>query len=243
MPDTTGWFSFGGVSSADMMNELIIHKVPDLNRSAQKIDVFSVPGRDGDIILPQNAWENQEQIYECYVGKGDAAAAASELAAWLFSMNGYQELKDGWETDVFRMAYLSAPLEIENIMGKVGHVEITFSCVPKRFLVSGQTAITKTATGTITNPTVFTAKPLLKVTNSGVINGTLACGGNTLGISANVTQMYIDCETCQAYSIDGTAFYNNMVTGQFPVIPSGTQTFSITGGISSVEITPRWYRR
>lgn len=242
MPDP-GWFSFGGVSSANMVNKLIVHKVPNLNRSVQKIDVFSVPGRDGDIIMPQGAWENQIQEYDCYIGNGDATAAASELAAWLFTKDGYQELQDGWETDVFRLAYLTEPLEIESIMNKVGHVLISFSCVPKRFLVSGKTAVTKTATGSITNPTAFTAKPLLKVTNSGVINGTLACGGNTLGISANVTQMYIDCETCQAYSIDGTAFYNNMVTGQFPVIPSGTQTFSITGGISSVEITPRWYRR
>ena len=61
MPDP-GWFEFGGVSSADMVNKLIIHKVPNLNRSAQKIDVFSVPGRDGDIILQQGAWENQKQI-------------------------------------------------------------------------------------------------------------------------------------------------------------------------------------
>lgn len=242
MPDP-GYFQFGGVSSADMVNKLIIHKVPALNRSAQKIDVFSVPGRDGDIILPQNAWENQIQEYECYIGDGDATAAADELAAWLFNKNGYQELSDGWEPNEFRLAYLSEAMDIESIMNKVGHVTISFSCVPKRFLNSGKTAVTLTATGSINNPTAFTAKPLLKVTNSGVINGTLACGGNTLGISANVTQMYIDCETCQAYSIDGTTFYNSTVTGQFPVIPSGTQTFSITGGISSVEITPRWFRR
>lgn len=238
-----GWFSFGGVSSADMVNKLYIRKVPNLNRSAQKIDVFSVPARDGDIIMPQGAWQNQSQTYECYVGDGDAAAAASELASWLFSKQGYQELKDAWETDVYRLAYLSDPLDIESIMGQVGEVEITFSCVPKRFLESGKTVVTKTATGSITNPTAFTAKPLLKVTNSGVINGTITCGGNALAISANVNQMYIDCDTCQAYSIDGTTFYNSMVTGQFPVIPSGAQTFSIVGGITSVEITPRWFRR
>lgn len=241
MPDM--WFKFGGVSSANMTNKLIIHKVPNLNRSAQKIDVFSVPARDGDIIMPQGAWKNQIQEYDCYIGDGDAKAAASELASWLFTKEGYQELEDGWETDCYRLAYLSEPLDIESIMDKVGHVIITFSCVPKRFLNSGKTATTLNATGTINNPTAFTAKPLLKVTNSGVINGTLTCGGNALAISANVNQMYIDCETCQAYSIDGTTFYNNMVTGQFPVIPSGTQTFSITGGITSVEITPRWYRR
>ena len=111
MPDK-GWFSFGGVSSADMINKLYVRKVPNLNRSERKIDVYSVPGRDGDIILSQDAWINQNQTYECYIGDGDAAAAASELAAWLYSLSGYQELQDGWEPDVFRLAYLSNPLDI-----------------------------------------------------------------------------------------------------------------------------------
>lgn len=236
-------FSFGGISSASMTNELIIHRVPDLNRSARKIDVFSVPGRDGDIILPQNAWENQTQEYDVYVGNGDAAEAASELASWLFSLDGYQELKDDWEPDVYRMAYLSEPMDIENIMGKVGHVILTFSCVPKRFLESGKTVTTRTVTGNISNPTAFTAKPLLKVTGTANGTGTIACGGKTLSITFPVATIMIDCETCQAYSTDGTTFYNSSVSGQFPEIPSGSQRFAITGAISKVEITPRWFRR
>ena len=242
MPDP-GYFKFGGVSSANMTNKLYVRKVPNLDRPVQKIDVFSVPGRDGDIIMPQGAWKNQIQEYECWIGDGDATAAANELVAWLFNKNGYQELSDGWEPNEYRLAYLSEPLEIESVMNKVGSVTLTFSCVPKRFLNSGKTATTLNATGSITNPTAFTAKPLLKVTNSGVINGTVACGGKTLSISANVNQMYIDCETCQAYSLDGTTFYNSMVSGKFPEIPAGAQTFSITGGITSVEITPRWFYR
>ena len=115
MPNN-GWFSFGGVSSADMTNELIVHKIPALNRSRQKINVFSVPARDGDIILQQGAWENQKQEYDVYVGNGNAAAAASELAEWLFNIDGYQELQDGWETDVYRLAYLSDPLS-RNLFG------------------------------------------------------------------------------------------------------------------------------
>lgn len=242
MPNN-GWFSFGGVSSADMVNKLYIRKAPNLNRSAQKIDVFSVPARDGDIIMPQGAWQNQTQTYECYVGDGDAAAAASELASWLYSKQGYQELKDGWETDVYRLAYLSDPLDIESIMGQVGEVEITFSCVPKRFLESGRTVVTKTATDNITNPTAFTAKPLLKVTGTVNGTGTIACGGHTMGITFPVATFYIDCETCQAYSVDGTTFYNASISGQFPEIPTGTQSFAITGSISRVEITPRWFKR
>ena len=242
MPDM-GWFSFGGVSSADMINKLYVRKVPNLNRSERKIDVYSVPGRDGDIILSQDAWMNQNQTYECYIGDGDAAAAASELAAWLYSLSGYQELQDGWEPDVFRLAYLSNPLDIESIMGVVGSVDVTFSCVPKRFLVSGKTPIALAATGTITNPTAFAAKPLIKVTGTIDGEGTLTCGGKTMGITFPVATFLIDCETCQAYAEDGTAFYNTSISGQFPEIPSGAQTFGITGDITSVEITPRWFKR
>ena len=60
---------------------------------------------------------------------------------------------------------------------------------------------------------------------------------------ASVTQMFIDCENLQAYSTDGLLFYNSYITGSFPAIPTGMQTFAITGDIDSVEITPRWYRR
>lgn len=243
MPDI-GWFEFGGVNSANMTNKLYIRKVPSLNRSAQKIDVFSVPGRDGDIILQQGAWTNQKQVYDCYVGDGDAAAAAQELTDWLFSMDGYKELKDGWEPDVYRFAYLADnPLEIESIMNKVGHVEITFSCEPKRYLETGRTITTLTATGTLSNPTPFTAKPLLKVTGTVDGTGTVSCGGNTLGITFPAATFIIDCETQQAYSTDGTLFYNSYISGSFPVIPQGSQTFSLTGVVSSVEITPRWFRR
>lgn len=242
MPNT-GWFSFGGTSSADMTTELIIHKVPNLNRSAQKIDVFSVPARDGDIILQQGAWSNQIQEYDVYIGNGDAAAAATELAAWLFNAQGYQELKDGWETDVYRLAYLTNPLDIESIMGKVGHVTLQFSCVPKRYLESGRAITTLFQTGTIQNPTAFTAQPLIRVTGTVNGQGTIDCGGNTLGIEFPVASMFIDCENLQAYSTDGLLFYNSYITGSFPVIPTGTQTFAITGDISSVEITPRWFTR
>lgn len=238
-----GWFSFGGTSSTDMVNKLYIRKVPNLNRSAQKIDVFSVPARDGDIILQQGAWSNQIQEYEVYIGDGDAAAAASELASWLFNLQGYQELKDGWETDVYRLAYLTNPWEIESIMGQVGHVTLAFSCVPKRFLESGRAITTLFQTGTIQNPTAFTAQPLIRVTGTVDGEGTIDCGGNTLGIEFPVASMFIDCENLQAYSTDGLLFYNSYITGDFPVIPTGTQTFAITGDISSVEITPRWYRR
>ena len=238
-----GWFSFGGTSSADMANKLYIRKVPNLNRSAQKIDVFSVPARDGDIILQQGAWSNQIQEYEVYIGDGDAAAAASELASWLFNLQGYQELKDGWETDVYRLAYLTNPWEIESIMGQVGHVTLAFSCVPKRYLESGRAITTLFQTGTIQNPTAFTAQPLIRVTGTVDGEGTIDCGGNTLGIEFPVASMFIDCENLQAYSTDGLLFYNSYITGNFPTIPTGTQTFAITGDISSVEITPRWYRR
>ena len=37
-----------------------IEKYPNYTKPKRKMDVYSVPGRSGDIIMMQNAWDNTE---------------------------------------------------------------------------------------------------------------------------------------------------------------------------------------
>jgi phage-related protein len=50
----------------------------------------------------------------------------------------------------------------------------------------------------------------------------------------------IDCDTMDVYR-QAAENKNNLMTGSFPVLPSGNSTVTFTGGISTVTITPRWY--
>lgn len=98
---------FNGVSSRDAGVKHVEH-YPDLNRPARKVDVFSVPGRSGSVIFPQNAWEDIERQYDIFAGdglRGTAPGKFMSISEWLNSADGYARLEDTYEPDIFRLAY------------------------------------------------------------------------------------------------------------------------------------------
>ena len=231
-----GEITWAGVALSSLGN-VLIEEAPETNRPARKVDRYEVPGRNGDIVVPQDAWENVTRSYELVVYAGDYNQMASALMAWLYAPSGYQRLEDSFDSLVYRLAYVSDETEIENIVNTDGRCTVAFECDPRRFLKTGETAQTFSATGTITNPTAFTARPVITVSGSG--NGTIECGGNTITIAGIYDGMTIDCEQMDAYA--GTTNLNNLVSGSFPVIPGGEQTITITGGITSIKVTPNWW--
>lgn len=98
--------------------------------------------------------------------------------------------------------------------------------------------------GLITNPTLFDAKPLIKVTGI----GTLGVGDCTATITGTANQvLYIDCEAMEIYKIVGGVSTNasslvSFSTNDFPVLNPGANTISIGTGITDVTITPRWWK-
>ena len=231
-----GEITWAGVPLSTVTN-VLIENAPETNRPARKVDRYEVPGRNGDIVAPQNAWENVTRNYELMVYAGDYNQMASALMAWLYAPSGYQRLEDSFDSLVYRLAYVSEATDIENLVSENGRCTVSFECDPRRFLKTGERAVTLSGTGTITNPTRFTAKPVITVSGSG--NGTIECGGYTITIAGIYDGMTIDCEQMDAYA--GTTNLNNLVSGSFPVIPGGEQTITITGGITSIKVTPNWW--
>ena len=234
MSDNITW---AGVGLASLSCHPIIESAPETNRPRRKVDRYKVPGRNGDIVVMQDAWENVARRYDIEIHAADYDTAAAELMSWLYSPSGYNRLTDTFDTGVYRRAYVSEDTDIENMVGVDGRCVIQFECDPRRFLLTGETVTILTGTGTMTNPTMFTARPTMEVHGSG--NGTITAGGNTITITGIVDGMILDCENMNAYK--GTTNYNSLVSGAFPVLPTGTQTITITGGIISVKVTPNWW--
>ena len=67
---------------------------------------------------------------------------------------------------------------------------------------------------------------------------TLTVNGTTLTLS-NVDNLTLDCRDEEAWS--GSTNRNSTVTGSYPALGAGENEISWTGGISAVEITPRWW--
>ena len=231
-----GEITWAGVPLSTVTN-VLIENAPETNRPARKVDRYEVPGRNGDIVVAQDAWENVPRTYDLVAYGGDYNQMTSALMEWLYAPSGYQRLEDSFDALVYRLAYVSEATDIENLVNENGRCTVSFKCDPRRFLKTGESAVTLSGTGTITNPTRFTAKPVITVSGSG--NGTIECGGNTITIAGIYDGMTIDCEQMDAYA--GTTNLNNLVSGSFPVIPGGEQTITITGGITSISVVPNWW--
>lgn len=233
-----GSIVWGGKSSQDL--GVVIEKAPKISRPARKFTTYSIPGRSGDIVEPQDAWENYTQTYSIWAGGkeyGSAHISMSSISSWLLSPKGYQRLEDNFEPDIFREAYFVGPIEAEDILAQVGKCDIQFNCKPQRYLKIGEKTKTCTSGDVIFNPTQFEAKPLIKVYGSG--SGTLTLNGSVLTITGMTDYLYIDCETMDVYR-QTSENKNSLVSGTFPTIAPETNTITYTN-LTSVEITPRYY--
>lgn len=225
-----------GVSSDDV--NVIVQRYPDVNIPARKYEKISVPGRNGDVLIPEDAYENVSQRYEIYISaeKEKLPRVARCVASWL-CVKGYQRLEDSYFLDSYRLAHFSGSLEIENILNRFGRATIEFDCKPQRFLHDGEIVLSYSEAGTIYNPTRFPSAPLIKVTGSG--NGTVTIGDTTLSLSGINEYVYLDSDIQDAYK--GIENKNSIMTGSFPKIEGGEQVVTFTGGITGLEITPRWW--
>ena len=217
--------------------DVLIEHAPETNRPRRKMDRYEVPGRNGDVVIVQDAFENVSRNYDLVVFGGDYDSMAADLMAWLYAPEGYQRLTDSFDSSVYRRAYVREDVDIENLMTTDGKCTVIFECDPRRFLLAGEQVTSISGTDTITNPTRFTAKPTLTVYGSGP--ATIEAGGKTVEITAIYDGMVLDCENCTA-SYNGSNL-NHVVSGSFPEIPAGTQTITITGGVTLVEIVPNWW--
>ena len=217
------------------------------NAPARVYDMREIPGRNGTLAVDMNRYENVEVVYPAFVFDYSMASFSermAEIRSVFLSKVSYQRLQDTYNPNEYRLAVYSGGFEIESQhFNQTGEFELTFDCKPQRYLVSGETATTFTSNGSITNPTLFDAKPLIKVTGY----GNLGVGDETITIAGSAGQeIYIDCEIMEAWQMSGTAIiprndYVQYVGNKFPVLASGVNGISMSGNITRVEVTPRWW--
>lgn len=235
-------FTFDNVNSADY--GVFISGDAVFNAPVKQYEMISIPGRSGDLSVYQNRFENVELTYPAGIVE-DFDANIEGLRNQLLSRTGYQRLTDTYHPDEYRLAVYEGGLDVDPVHYlRAGEFDITFNCKPQRFLVSGDTPRAFTGAGTITNPTLFPAKPLLVVTGK----GTLGIGNDSIIISGTTTRpVYIDCDIMEAWTVSGASKvpYNSYVqysNHKPPTLAPGESGVSLGSGISQVSITPRWYR-
>lgn len=235
-------FKFGDKGTWDF--DMHVEHYPSQGGPARKSNTTSVLGRNGDLHLLQDAFENYTQPYACYFhGDLPTPEQAHAIKAWLLGDGSYRRLEDSYDPNHFRLASFLGPLDIANTLNKYGRCTVNFDCAPQSFLKSGEHAVVFSAAGSLQNPTAFTALPLITV--YGTSAGTVTIGSFTVAINAISDPIILDCDTQNAYSQPGEGApvnqNGNIRAVPFPSLTPGENVISFSGGITKLEIIPRWW--
>ena len=96
--------------------------------------------------------------------------------------------------------------------------------------------ITLVSPGTIVNTATKDSKPVIKLFGNGSID--LTVNSDVIHLTNIVDYVTIDSDMMDCYK--GSELMNNNMLGEFPLLVVGENTFSWTGSVTSVEITPNW---
>ena len=206
--------TFGGVTSSTY--DIYISGEGVWSAPARDAEMVTIPGRNGAFVHDKERFENIEVTYPAFIVKDNNTNFATKIDGFRNAMCaqvGYQKLTDTFHTDEYRMAALVDGMEIKPILynDHAATFDITFNCKPQRFLTTGDTAVTVANNGTITNPTLFDAKPLLAVKGY----GTLTMNGYPIELN-NTTLGDIKLADAQNGKTSVT-FDNSLLNGGDPI--------------------------
>ena len=200
-------------------------------------ELVEVLGRDGALAIYNDRFRTVELSIPCYI-KSNFITNYRNLMSFLNSQKGYQRLELTQEPNHFRKGLLMALTEPDTGQFiRDGQFTVTFTCMPQRWLKTGENWTTFTANGTITNPTLFDSKPIIRIYGSGDVG----VGSQTITLTqAGTAYVDVDCDIMDAY--EGSTNMNQYLqVTDFPVLHSGSNGITLGTGVTKVEIMPRWY--
>ncbi len=237
-------FTYNGVNSYDMGLRIESKNVFSAPNYDQKFQ--SIPGRDGDLLLPNGRFPNVQVTYSVFLPAKTLAQLQEKITAvkaWLYTEpDQYHELRDSYDASTFRRAVINNALDIEDQLNKIGVFTVSFSCLPYKYLDSGQETITLTSSGrTLMNLTAFAAKPLIRVNGSG--EGRISIQNTNGSTHWDISDIngYLEIDSEQMNCYKGVEPKNDCVEGNgFPILRPGANKIIFAGDITSVTIKPRW---
>lgn len=230
------WLDY--VSSDDY--KIIVEHFPNRPIPKRKYESISVPGRNGDILIEQDAFENVTQDYDIYISaeQEKLPLPAQRAMDWL-SRGGYRRLEDTYDPECFRLAQFAGGGELKNLFNKFGKATISFNCMPQRWLKEGEHEIPISGSVTLINPTGFAARPVIRFTKNGNAESVVTVGNYVLRTGANQSGKVIEIDCYEQEVTANGQRINGITTGTFPAL-EGSTAVSVSNALNTVVI-PRWW--
>ena len=231
------WFIYNGKSTKDF--GVYISGLNTYNAPERDVDVISVDGRNGDLLIDNGRYKNIDVVYPAFI-YDEFSANIEGFRNFLLTQIGYKRLEDTYHPEEYRMARVKGELSVGAVETlEAGQFDITFDCKPQRFLKSGEHPIEVTEATQINNPTYNAAKPLLYVYGDGVFH----IGDYDVEVEEHEYEyMIIDCDMMDAYyethNLNG---YISLGGKGFPQLETGVHGITMDNTISKIIVVPRWY--
>lgn len=208
------------------------------NAPAWAVETTTVPGRHGELLQTMDRLEPISMSYPAFIRQKFPEYSA-QARLYLLGRPGWRRIEDDYHPDSYRMGYFAGPLDFDTrFLNLSAEMELVFTCQPQRWLKAGEAPMDVTSGQTLYNPWM-PAKPLIQLTGNGP--GKVSVGGSTVTILEMEGGLTLDCDAQNAYY--GTLNKNKsiQVSGGFPVLGMGETTVTYSGGITAVQIMPRWW--
>lgn len=229
-------FTYNGISARQY--GVYVTDVNVFDSAQRQVEYITIPGRNGQFALDHGRFENVTVVYSCAMGADsdtDFADAISDFRNALASAKGYKRLEDEMNPNEYRMAVFSAGITAPTLNQRTATFDVEFNCKPQRYLASGETAVSVASGGTISNPTLFDASPLIECGGTGTIDidgQTITLTNDPFGriLLANGTRGY--GITLQDFSTARLAAGDDIFTEQ-----DGTIEFDVSGTGTTRNVT------
>lgn len=231
---------FRGVSVSSLDN-VYVSSMPSHRKASMRYSEYYVKGRDGALHV-------------------DEGFANFDLTAILVMINGTPSTRqtvNAWADGTGKLILSDDPTKAYQatvkeeiqwtrvLSNKINGVQcfhdvavITWNCQP--YMVEAVDSIIildePGETSMVTNPGSATSLPMIEVNGSGDV--TFSVNGNDITIAGMTdgVPVYLDSETGYVYTAEGAT----AMTGDFPVLGLGANTFTLGSGVASLKVTPHW---
>lgn len=220
-------------------------------KPAFQVSKWIIPGMNGDIIRPEDRYENIELRFDCLI-RSNFKENFNGLIDYLTSFSGgYQRLETTAEPDTYRQAAFHSAIEpTAGQYLRSGRFTLVFDCMPQRWLKSGERPIhmAEAFVGHAINPTLKPARPLIRVNYMPSFaqqdGGVIDIGNSQISIAYTTYEFFIDCELMRAYRISGNSVismdeYVSMPDNFVEIGPGDTVIGSTN---ADCDLYPRWWR-
>lgn len=220
---------------------IIISTKPNIPSPKRRVSYIEVPGRDSNLRYDEGTYEDITLTVECTIKGERIMERLDDIKGWLFSA-GESDLVFSFQADRKYRAQVVNAIDFKQGFKITSQFVIVFNCRPFKYAVDNTPVIITTGLGTtLVNQGTVVSRPVIKVYCTG--NGSFKINNREVTLEdVSTGSVILDSELEEAYYFEAGAVVNanNQMSGEFPILDTGNNTITFTGGVTKLEITPNW---